>query len=233
MSKARIRTLISAFGLVCVSVSASAQDEAVQETGEVELSSADMDGAAAGSAGPLRFYGGFRIGFGGEVENDPDGGTSSDDDLLATPGLQLGADYVLMDYFAAGAELRFGWTNSDFRDDNDVGRDLFVDIDVKPRGRYQLSNIPLEVYATLPLGLTLIATNDDTEDLTGGNELSQGPGFNLGIGGGATYFFSDHLGVNAEMAYLLYWWGAEVDNGGESDLSAGQFTLFFNAVYAL
>jgi hypothetical protein len=235
--------LLSAALCASGTATAFAQD---QEEGVVELSADTNEGVAAeaeadvgspaGPRGPLSLYGGLRLGFGGEVsiEND-DTGAEGEDDLLATIGLQLGADYVVWDYVAVGGELRLGWVNTDGRDDGDIGRDTFIDIAVKPRGRYAFDNLPLEVYGTLPLGITFIATNGDVED-KGGVELSQGPGFNLGIGAGATYFFTDHMGVNGEMAYLMYWWGSEAEVLGataENSNYAGQFNLFANFVYAL
>ena len=231
-----------AFAL-CMSgtVTAMAQDDATQEEGVVELSSetsaeVGADGSSVNARGPLSFYAGFRLGVGGDITVDPDGGDEFDDDLLATPGLQFGADYVIWDYVAVAGELRLSWFNSDARDDADIGRDTFIDLVVKPRGRYSFSNIPLEVYGMLPMGVTFIATNGDYEDAVDA-DYSQGPGFNLGIGGGATYFFTDHLGVNAEMQYLMYWFGSEAEIGGtkaEASNFLGQFSLFaINAVYAL
>lgn len=222
-------------GLTGLTAQASAQDEALQEEGTVELSDASVDGGAVGTGqGKLRLYGGLRLGFGGEIETEVEGGGKGDDDLLATFGAQAGVDYVLMDYVALGGELRLAGVSSDGRDDADIGRDLFIDVVFKPRGRYALADMPLEVYGTLPLGVTFISVNSDIEDVTAG------PGFTLGIGGGATYFFTDKLGVNAEMAYLMYWFGSEselpaIAGGGkiEADNSFGQLTLFANLVYAL
>lgn len=233
-----------AFAL-CTSGSATAfaQDEADQEEGVVELNAnADAQvGEPAGPTsasprGPLSVYGGLRLGFGGNINfKDDDTDAEADDDMLATIGLQGGADYVLMDYFAVGGELRLAWLNSETRDDGDIGRDLFIDIAVKPRGRYAFGNIPLEVYGALPLGITFIATNGDYEDKINA-DISQGPGFNLGFLAGATYFFTEHMGVNGEMGGLMYWFGSEAEVGGvKSSLSnrIGQFNLFANFVYAL
>jgi hypothetical protein len=223
-------------GLTDLTAHASAQDEALQEEGIVELSDASVAGGDVGaSQGKLRLYGGLRLGFGGEIEVEPEGGGSVDIDLATTFGGQVGADYVLMDYVALGGELRLGSVTIDDEDNDDVGRDLYIDVVFKPRGRYVLSGIPLEVYGTLPLGVTFINLNSDVDE-----NSSAGPGFTLGIGGGATYFFTDKLGVNAEMAYLMYWFGSETELpaalGGakfEADNSFGQLSLFANVVYAL
>ena len=224
-------------GLTGLTAHASAQDEALQEEGSVELSEAPA--AATGAQGKLRVYGGLRLGFGGEVEFKPDGGgATSKDDLLLTLGGQGGVDYVIMDFFALGGELRLAGVNTESRDDADIGGDVIIDVAVKPRGRYALSGIPLEIYGTLPIGVSFIKTSGDLNK--GGVEFSQGPGLNLGIGAGATYFFTDNLGINGEMAYLMYWYGATseatfagVKTKAEADISFGQLSLFANLVYAL
>jgi hypothetical protein len=234
--------LLSAALCASGTATAFAQDP---EEGVVELSAdtnegvageaeADADvGSPAGARGPLSVYGGLRLGFGGELSfEDDDTGFEGEDDMLATIGLQAGADYVIWDYIAVGGELRLAWVNTEGRDEADpsIGRDTYIDVVAKPRGRYAFDNIPLEVYGTLPLGITFIATNGDLED------VSQGPGFNLGVGAGATYFFTDKMGVQGEMAYLMYWYGSEVEVLGttaEGSNYHGQFNLIANFVYAL
>lgn len=229
-------------GLSGITAQTRAEDSEVGD----ELSAAEIaEGSAASKPGKFRLYGGARLGFGGEVETDPEGGMKSDDDLLTTFGGQIGADYVVMDYVALGAELRVAGLNSDGRDDADIGRDLFVDVLIKPRVRYPVLDT-FEVYGTLPLGVTFISVNGDLEDKleagVGGAsvDVSAGPGFTLGVGAGATYFMTQHVGINAEMAYLLYWYSTEAKvsfAGGsmksESDISLGQFSLLANLVFAL
>ncbi len=198
--------------------------------------------ALLGLAGPaaaqnLRLYGGLRLGLGGEAEFDPDDGLTVKDDLLTTLGGQVGCDAVLMEHLALGGELRLAGVNTDGRDDNDYGSDLVIDLVLKPRVRFA-PTATFEIYGMLPFGLTLINTNDDlNSDLV---DTSQGPGFNLGPGGGVTYFFADNVGINFEMAYIMYWygWTQEATAFGrsvkqEADISWGQFTLFANLVLAL
>lgn len=215
---------------------ASAQDLAAQETGAVETSTttvhSDAPGGGTISPGKLRILGGLHFGGGGDIRFDPEGGGgTTEDSLAAHVGLQAGVDYVLMDYFALGGELRATfWNSKDFAD-GDLGRSTFVDINVKPRGRYAF-DFPLEVYGMLPLGLSIAAINDDWN-------ADGGAGFNFGFGGGATYFFTDKIGVNSEMAAIWHWFGAEYDLplpfGGTADAAVrtAQFYMFLNFVYAL
>jgi hypothetical protein len=231
MSKGIFSALFTA---VCaVAGAASAQDVAAQETGAVETSTATVhtDAPRGGSLSPgkLRILGGLHFGGGGDLRVDPDGGGGSVEFSLAPlVGLQAGVDYVMMDYFALGGELRATFFNTKDGADADVGRSTYIDINVKPRGRYAF-DFPLEVYGMLPMGLTIAALNDDWN-------ADGGAGFNLGFGGGATYFFTDKIGVNSEMAAIWHWFSAEYNTPfGSTDagMRTAQFYLFLNFVYAL
>ncbi|MFT3925632.1 MAG: hypothetical protein QM778_24035 [Myxococcales bacterium] len=238
-----IRSLF-ALGLTLTGASAQAQDP---EAGEVSTSetttttvtttSADTGGGSVssgstGAQGPLRLYGGLHFGGGGNVKVMPEEGDSDKADLAGLIGFQLGADYVMHQYFAIGGEFRLtstaGGDRPDGVDRSDVAI-LLVDFDVKPRGRYQFGNIPLEVYGTLPLGLSIIAPKVEGADTK--------VNMNFGIGGGATYFFTDKIGVNAEMAGIFHWYRESIDTGFGNDFTVrnrlGQFYMFLNFVYAL
>jgi hypothetical protein len=227
------------FSAVCAATlalagAASAQDTAAQETGAVEtatsVSSAPPTSSASINPGKLRILGGLHFGGGGDLRIDPDGGGGTLESSLApVVGLQGGVDYVMMDYFALGGELRATFFNTSDGADGDLGRSTFIDLDVKPRGRY-VFDFPLEVYGTLPMGLTIAAINDDWN-------ADGGAGFNLGFGGGANYFFTDKIGVNAEMAAIWHWFGAEYPTGFGTSVDAAlrtaQFYMFLNFVYAI
>lgn len=215
-----------------------AEDAPPQETGAVTLTAnasgprASSSRSTQGAAGKLRILGGMHFGGGGEWNINTDGPGDISPSLKALVGLQGGVDYVLMRYFALGGELRLTWwkPESIVLAGNDIGRSLFVDIDVKPRGRYEFSSIPLEVYGTLPMGLSFAALNDDTN-------MNGGAGFNLGFGGGATYFFTSRIGINAEMLGVWHWFDGEVDGRGvgnvDTDNRTAQFYFFLNAVFAI
>jgi hypothetical protein len=231
MSKGIFSALFTA---VCaVAGAASAQDLAAQETGAVETSTSTVhtDAPSGGSLSPgkLRILGGLHFGGGGDLRVDPDGGGGTAEFSLApVVGLQAGVDYVMMKYFALGGELRATFWNTKDGADGDLGRSTYIDIDVKPRGRYAF-DFPLEVYGMMPMGLTIAALNDDLN-------ADGGAGFNLGFGGGATYFFTDKIGVNSEMAAIWHWFSAEYPGFvGTTDagMRTAQFYLFLNFVYAL
>jgi hypothetical protein len=222
------------FTVVCAFAgTASAQDMAAQETGAVETSTTSVrtEAPSSGSLSPgkLRILGGLHFGGGGDLRIDPDGGGGTAEVSLApVVGLQAGVDYVMMDYFALGGELRATFWNTSDYSDGDIGRSTFIDIDVKPRGRY-VFDFPLEVYGMMPMGLTIAALNDDWN-------ADGGAGFNLGFGGGANYFFTDKIGINSEMAAIWHWFSAEYPGFGgtvDAGLRTAQFYLFLNFVYAL
>ena len=176
----------------------------------------------SGQPGPLRLYAGFSIALGGELKGeDADEGA----DLDPTIGFPtLGADYVMHEYFSIGGEMRFLFWKVDGADD----RNLFWDIAVKPRGRYAFSNIPLEVYGALPIGLTVPGLQDDAEGKIG---------WNIGLVGGANWFFNERMGVNAEIGWLFHQFTYEVENvpGSDGNARMNQFQMIptANFIYVL
>ena len=62
------------------------------------------------------------------------------------------------------------------------------------------SGLPLEVFGSLPLGLTVPSINDDWS-------ADGKAGFTLGFGAGVSYFFTGKLGFGGELLYLKHWIG--------------------------
>ena len=61
---------------------------------------------------------------------------------------------------------------------------------------------------------------------------------NFGIGAGATYFFTEHIGVNSEMIGIFHWYRESdricTDIGDATVRNRiGQFYWFINFVYVL
>lgn len=111
--------------------------------------------ASAVSPGPTRVYAGLHLGGIGKSKCSQKG-YSENDNMASLRGFQGGADVVLHKYFAVGGEYRF--TSTQFEDaEKDDDRVLLVDFALKPRGRYRLPNIPLEVYGTMPFGASVVA----------------------------------------------------------------------------
>jgi hypothetical protein len=169
----------------------------------------------------LRFYGGFRIGVGGTSTIGSPALGDRDYDLETTVGLQFGAGYAWR-FFAIGGELRVSWMGEKAPEgaEGEAIDFTFVDVVVKPKAGYQLRNVPLEFYATLPIGVSVPVN----EPFAAG-DLTLEPGPTVGFFVGASYFFSEHLGVNAELGWLGSWHNFSV-YGEETDasLSMSQFS---------
>lgn len=164
------------------------------------------------STRPFRLYGGMRLGVGGnrKMKGWPE------DDLKNTVGVQLGATYVFpkLPYLAFGGEVRFGGFKVKDVDD----RKKIWDFSLKPRVRYDLKTLPLEIYGALPVGLSLLG--DDV-------------GANLGIMGGVGHFFTEQIGICGEMGWQMHWISKDKDKGVPKQ-RYGQWTLFaVNLVVAL
>jgi hypothetical protein len=180
--------------------------------------------------GTVSLYVGGLVGFGGSYHVEA-GSIDSETDLAPTWGLQLGLDYVIHKYFALGAEFRTLGVISDLGSDANLDRELYLDLVLKPRGRYVFESSGVEVYGTLPVGLTVPVIPDHYAADTS-------VGVTLGVGVGASYFFTSHFGVSSDLVWLWHRYSAE-----RTDISSGtveevgidtrQITLFANLIYAL
>jgi hypothetical protein len=139
--------------------------------------------------GDLRIYAGPRAGFGG-------GFRSSDGKVIyaarVTPGVAVGADYVLHRFFAVGLETRLDWASLN----ENVGY-MFWSLLAKPRVRHQLKAQPIEIYAAVPMGLSL-------SNASLSNETGKASGA-VGISAGANYFFTSHWALNFELGWTWHW----------------------------
>jgi len=164
----------------------------------------------------VRIYGGLGLGFGGDLELDDSPGEA---DLGTSIGGQFGVDFLLARYFALGAETRI----SGFEYEGSNARSRFIDIVAKPRLRFPL-NRRTEVYGTVPIGLTI----PRIEDRPGADALGEKLGWNVGIGGGLTWFLGNSFGLNVEPIYLIHKFDSDSGNA-----TAKQFAVLLNAVLAL
>lgn len=182
----------------------------------------------------VRLYGGLWLGFGGKAEADyrgPLGIRASDtnNDQVTTLGGQVGVDVPVLRFLSLGAEARLGAFNSRYLDDRGVDRSKLIDLDFKPRLTLPLRRTPLELYFTVPVGLTIPILADDFGD---GNNVDAKVGWNLGIGAGLNVWLTRRFALNLEPNYLMHWFDLDLPVGTGS-VKLQQFTLFFNAVFAL
>jgi hypothetical protein len=191
----------------------------------------------------VKLYAGGLIGVAGhqsgtlEVEGFDETAELSDS-LDPSYGFDLGATFLSVPYFDLGAEFRLGWikpkdtADTSTPDDVEVERSLLIDIDVKPRLRFDFAQGRGEFYIAVPIGLTI-------PSLPAG--VTGNVGWNLGTGAGVTYFVSDHFGLNLEAMVLFHSYSgsedAYDDQSGETyQVTAGLFlwqpSLFLNLVLA-
>jgi hypothetical protein len=184
--------------------------------------------------GKLRVFGGARLGVGGGFR--PKGFDAGIYTATPSGGAQLGADYVLLKYFALGLETRLSWIEQKARS----MKYMLWDLVLKPRVLYRVKPRPIEIYLAVPGGMTVNKPGQSWED----GHVSA----TVGLFGGASYFFNDSWALNAEMGYswsfLRYKTVIEVPappgtNAGvtytnaEAKVRFGQLTLLaVNAVYA-
>jgi hypothetical protein len=199
-------------------------------------SSAAAAGNGRGVTRGARLYAGFRVGAGGEVEDDYTELSIDEDDSLKADlgpsfGFQIGAGYV-WSYFGIGGELRMTSVKPDVEgidlEDVSIERDTLLDLVAKPRGGYQFPNLPLEVYGALPFGVSILKSDNEYS-----SDLDPGVGFTVGFVAGATYFFTKTLGLNAEIGWSVHAFGYE-DEEYEGTVSFTQWSpLTLNLVLAL
>jgi hypothetical protein len=178
--------------------------------------------------GRLRLLGGAHFGIGGTLEGDRSP-FNGEYDLATTYGGHLGVDAVVFRFFAIGGEVRASAINTEEAEARNIDRSVLIDLDVKPRLRIPFVRERFELYFSTPVGLTIPVLSDDIA-LDG--RVDGQVGWNLGIGGGMTFFITRHFGLNLEPMYVMRWFGVEGPGGTEVDLKMRQFTLFTNAVFA-
>lgn len=183
--------------------------------------------------GTVHLYGGLGLGFGGKAKIDASGpfgffATQSSDDLTTSIGGQVGVDVPVLHYLSLGGEARLLGFNTKTLDDRNVDRSKLLDLDFKPRLRLPLRQ--LELYFTVPVGLTVpFLANDFGDNLQSDAKV----GWNLGVGGGVNWWLARGFALNAEPMFVIHKFRVDGDNGGNADITLKQFTLFLNAVLAL
>jgi hypothetical protein len=168
---------------------------------------------------PTRLYGGVWLGFGGDIEVD---GLGDVGDLGKTIGGQVGVDYRFLRMLSLGAEVRIGGFDVDGFDD----RNRLIDLDFKPRFYLPL-RAPVEIYAAVPIGLTVPRLAD-----VDGRGPDANIGWNVGVGPGINVFFSHGFGINVEPMWMFHHFSydAGIANG---DITVKQFAIMINLLFGL
>jgi hypothetical protein len=165
---------------------------------------------------------GFHLGFGGSVER---GGATRDMD--ATLGFNLRGDVPVYKYLLIGPLIEFGaWRPS--VSGSSPSRNYYLDVDFFLRGRIpiDLDSIGLQVWAGIPIGLTLdFLGNDEGRALEG-----FGIGWNFGVLVGGAIHFNSKFGMFTEIGWLQHKMSHDASSGsGSADfrLSQGVWNIGF------
>jgi opacity protein-like surface antigen len=200
---------------VCVSSSALAQDVRNERDGYIAAK--------------------LLLGFGGEAELEVDGlgGFEGEDDMETGYGLGVAYMHPLHDYFALGGQLAFfAWT-TDAMEDGDFDRSTLLDLDIVPQGKVAVAD-NIELYASLPLGLTLDFFGED--DIAGA-EIGSGFGFNLGLLFGVRVALNDDFGLLGELGYVYHSFSHPTDtlvgDGPDLEVSMGQLAVNVGGYFQL
>ena len=177
------------------------------------------------------------FGFAGEGEGKMGGGFRNfinkvEDDFEPMAGFTLFGEFRIHRYFALGPSVSFLFWNVEFFDDNDIKPSMFIDFDVSLRVLYPLVNDKLEIYARVPVGLTLSVLNSDFEDY--GLDADPGVGANFSFVVGVLYNVWSQLDIFLEMGAVYHWVkndGKFRGAKGDAELSGAQMAFNFGAAW--
>lgn len=157
-----------------------------------------------------------------------------DDCCSLSPSFGLAGQYVypIIPFFAVGGML--GVTSWRSSAEGDGGRNLNLDLAVVPIGKYAVLD-DLELFVSLPIGLTLNFLNEDASNSQlfipllrtgGGTNVDAGAalGFMLEITAGARYALSESFGLTGELGYSLHTVSHTVEVATVITSPAGSFT---------
>lgn len=164
---------------------ASAQP--VGRTPEAHASAMDLTGRT-------QFYTALHLGYTGTVAvpDEFDGSVGLGFGL----GVVLGVDFAASDYFAIGPRLGFGAWKIDFPG-ADRQFDLDTGISLRPRVPIFLGSIYMELSVAFVAGFTSSFVDESLFD-----EREFAPGFHAGILPGIRVFFTEQVGVLAELGFM-------------------------------
>ncbi|MDH5674495.1 MAG: hypothetical protein OEZ06_20375 [Myxococcales bacterium] len=183
------------------------------------------------------------LGFGGEAEYDSQNvnvNVQGQSDLEASLG--LGGRYMapLHKHFALGGALGFLSWQTNARDNNNLDRSSLLDLSLVPAGVLPVGR-DLELYLSLPLGLTLGFGNEEAAASAGGVtmatvETDPGVGLNLGLMFGLRVPVSGSIGFLGELGFSYHAFSQDVTSRitvlgnttsttAEVDVSMGQLAM--------
>jgi hypothetical protein len=183
------------------------------------------------------------INLSGEMEGELQGGDGDPDDqqdMDYSVGAGLSYDTAIVRILALGALFRFySWSADDFSWETDGDNEgLGFDIDFLPRLRFPARK--LEVYFSLPMGLTVASKDDNAVLAVFETEYDIGVGYNYGLFGGVQFPLDREMALFGEFGYQVrnVTFDAEGRFAGEGDpidrelhTEVGQFAINLGAAF--
>jgi len=151
----------------------------------------------------LRIGAGPVFGFGGENELEY-GSSKRDYDEETTNGLALRAEYPLGRYVQLGFATTFNWWALEVQDNNNIDRNLYVDLAPSLKLRAPFMGGRGEVFVDVPIGLTIAKLSKESANalLTGTNSKAEtGVGWNAGIMAGASIRVHGRFSIQARLGW--------------------------------
>lgn len=147
-----------------------------------------------------------------------------DDELEATIGLRLHADYEVARYVSIGGFTRFSWWETE---DSSGDRNFLFDIGPRLQGHYDWRDFRFYV-AAMP-GLLISKVDDD-----GNNIDNPAAGFTMSIAPGVEYWFNNKVAVYTEIfGWVGHYFDHDYENSdADIDINMNQVAFNFGVVFA-
>ncbi|MFB6263277.1 MAG: hypothetical protein ABEL76_06585 [Bradymonadaceae bacterium] len=200
-----------------VASSASTRSVRIESTdrsssdGSSTSSTTDTSGHGPWRSSRLFVFGTF--GFGGELDLETDIQNASNPadqtvDMQPTTGVGVHFGVPINRYVTIGGRTTFFWWSTEDSDDAGFDRFMALNIDIAPKARYPFAGGDAEVYATIPVGMTLNIPNSSNEKEFEEILAQRGQdipvnivptvSWNLSLLAGVAYRFTSTFGVFAE-----------------------------------
>lgn len=157
-------------------------------------------------ASQARLFVGPLFGFGGEMEGNEEAPSASykakiKSDMVTTFGGFLQYEAPVHSFVVLGARGSFGGFNFENFADADASRHLLFNVNGLMKLRYAFPGSPGELYAGVPIGLSVIVPSDGWEDA--GSDMDLGISWNMSVVGGFNYLLFGEFGLFGELGWAM------------------------------
>ncbi len=100
-----------------------------------------------------------------------------------------------------GMRGMFGAYRDEYSADKDMSRSMFFNIDALLKFRFSFPGMPGELYAGVPIGMSVLLPTRDWENR--GTDMDVGVSWNMSVVGGINYLMFGQFGVFAELGWMF------------------------------